>query len=334
MVNHPSKILITGASGFIGNAACNSLAGNHHVIGTYHKNSPVGSGKFHPESVDLSDFDKISGVCKRHKPDIVIHCAAIAHQKVGAIDRDTYFHINSHATEHLARASTLSNPGVLFIFLSSISVYGENNLPLPVSESYDGSPSSDYGASKCDAERRLMRLVEKGDLRQLIVLRLAPVYDRLWHVNLDRRILFPRNLFYMKFSAGKQQMSALARPNLLDFIAYLINIDTDILSASDIFNVCDDHAYTFNDMIHVFRQASIYPVRPVIRIPLFPVFLGTRLFGILFSKQREWFHACYEKLASDLIFDNKKMLGTGFKPRHSLKSIFFDETFSDTDKQV
>jgi len=35
-----------------------------------------------------------------------------------------------------------------------------------------------------------------------------------------------------------------------------------------------------------------------------------------------WIHSFYNKLANDLVFDNKKMLGTGFKPSESLNSLF------------
>jgi hypothetical protein len=57
-------------------------------------------------------------------------------------------------------------------------------------------------------------------------------------------------------------------------------------------------------------------------MPLPFVWLTTHLAGILFAKKRKWFHSCYEKLASNLVFDNKKMLNTGFVNRHSLQTIF------------
>ena len=50
--------------------------------------------------------------------------------------------------------------------------------------------------------------------------------------------------------------------------------------------------------------------------------LASRIAGGLFSDKRKWFHSCYEKLASSLVFDNEKMLKRGFKPRHSLETIF------------
>ena len=56
---------------------------------------------------------------------MVIHCAGIAHQKIKAVDAVTYMRVNSEATENLAKAVAECNPGVCFIFFSSVSVYGE-----------------------------------------------------------------------------------------------------------------------------------------------------------------------------------------------------------------
>jgi len=56
----------------------------------------------------------------------------------------------------------------------------------------------------------------------LIILRLAPVYDRKWSLNLDRRIFTPKKIAYLRFGSGLQKMSALAKSNLIDFIEFLI----------------------------------------------------------------------------------------------------------------
>ncbi|MBN1626849.1 MAG: hypothetical protein JW944_10020, partial [Deltaproteobacteria bacterium] len=61
---------------------------------------------------------------------------------------------------------------------------------------------------------------------------------------------------------------------------------------------------------------------PTITIPLTFVWSATRLAGAVMRDKKDWLHSCYEKLASDLVFDNSKMLQTGFKPRHTLTSIF------------
>ena len=60
----------------------------------------------------------------------------------------------------------------------------------------------------------------------------------------------------------------------------------------------------------------------MISVPLSVVWFATRIAGVFFSGKREWIHSCYDKLACDLVFDNAKMMGTGFAPVHSLETIF------------
>jgi nucleoside-diphosphate-sugar epimerase len=211
-------------------------------------------------------------------------------------------------------------------------------------------PSSNYAVSKLDAERRLIALYDDGKLHNLVILRLAPVYDRYWSLNLDRRVFAPKKLAYLRFGSGSQRMSALARPNLVEFIAYILQsadyadfrrlkdneygMDShfrendkkegrnDKKQNLQIFNVCDVEPYEFNRIIGVFKKSGIQPNRPVISVPLSVVWFATRIAGIFFSSKREWIHSCYDKLASDLVFDNGKMMGTGFRAGYSLETIF------------
>jgi hypothetical protein len=140
-------------------------------------------------------------------------------------------------------------------------------------------------------------------------------------------------------------MSALARPNLVEFIEFLIhrlrkfsqiNVDENNIKNSRTrqnnlcnqrnlrINVCDVEPYEFNRIIGVFKKYAIQPKRPVISVPLSVVWFATRIAGIIFSSKREWIHSCYDKLASDLVFDNTKMMNTGFSPKHSLETIMGD----------
>jgi len=87
-------------------------------------------------------------------------------------------------------------------------------------------------------------------------------------------------------------------------------------------NVCDAEPYEFNKIIRVFKSSGIRPNRPVISVPLSVVWFVTRIAGVFFSNKREWVYSCYDKLASDLVFDNGRMMGTGFRVEHSLETIF------------
>ena len=316
-------ILITGASGFIGQKLTNNCFDGYNII-TFNKGIISDSKKncIHVRG-DITDNRSLESVCNKYKPDFVIHCAGIAHQKIGATDYNEYFRVNSHASENLAKASTTANPDVNFIFLSSISVYGETNLKSPVLEDNKCNPTSDYAHSKLDAENRLVKLFHGKQLKKLDILRLAPVYDSNWSRNLDIRVFAPGKTAYIKFGHGQQKMSAVSRSNLVDFIEFLIDNRQNFKGkACNTYNVCDEHSYSFKKIIKTFKQSQYQPDRVIVKIPLSFVWILTRLSGLVLKNKKKWFHSCYNKLAQDLIFSNKKMLDTGFKPAHTLTSVF------------
>lgn len=349
------NILITGGTGLIGSALCRQLAFDNKVIGVYHKKKPANHANVAWEQIDLTDVSAVTAICKKHSPEIVIHCAGIAHQKVVAVDFSTYMRVNSESTENLAKAASQVNPDVRLIFLSSVSVYGEGPGITSrkgakaqkredcngIGENGECQPSSDYARSKLDAERRLIALADEGTLYNLTILRLAPVYDRDWSFNLNRRVLAPLNITYIRFGSGLQRMSALARPNLVDFIEFLIKskLATDAHrhigrkkekdTGVNILNVCDAEPYEFNTIIQVFKSSAARPNRPVISVPLSVVWFATRMAGCLLPDKKRWLHSCYDKLASSLVFDNERMLKTGFRPRHSLETIYKSTDFAD-----
>ena len=67
----------------------------------------------------------------------------------------------------------------------------------------------------------------------------------------------------------------------------------------------------------------------MISVPLSVVWLATRVAGIFFSSKRKWIHSCYDKLACDLVFDNRRMMGTGFRAEHTLETIMGNRKTGD-----
>ena len=337
------NVIITGASGFIGTALCRQLPSDGNtIIGVDITKGHDKSTNIVWEQADLTDSGSVSVICERFFPHVIIHCAAIAHQKIGTADSATYMRVNREVTENIAKAASEYNNNLTFIFLSSVSVYGEDNLSISVSEVSECHPSSDYAVSKLDAEKRLIALYNEEILYNLVILRLAPVYDREWSLNLDRRVFAPKKLAYLRFGSGSQRISALARPNLVNFIKHILQSTdyADFRRLKDgginnkrknlkIYNVCDAEAYDFNRIIRVFRKSGIRPNRPVISVPLFVVWFATRIAGIFFSRKRKWIHSFYDKLSSDLVFDNGKMMETGFRAKSSLETIMREGEIGD-----
>ncbi len=315
-------ILVTGGSGFIGQAVCRTLSLTYHVISLDNQSGLIDQKRYVSMNADIEDENALTNICKTYLPDVVIHCAGLAHQRlINKNSADLYERINSLATEKIARAAFSANPDVYFIFLSSISVYGEKQNKKAVGENYNCFPTSDYAQSKLNAENRLNDLYGAKRLKKLDILRLAPVYDAQWSINLEKRVFAPRKMAHLRFGSGNQKMSTLARPNLVAFIDFKVKQDL-LQSFSNIINVCDEYPSSFNDIIKIFQKSKYQPSRRVIPIPLSLVEIPVHFLSFLLKTKSVWIYSFYNKLANDLIFENKKMLDTGFKPAHTLETVF------------
>lgn len=317
-------ILITGASGFIGQVLCKELFLKYKIIALDRCSCSSGQDTYVSVKANIEDEKALKNVCDTYLPDVVIHCAGLAHQKmVNKKKASLYEDINSIATEKLANAAISANPGVYFIFLSSVSVYGENQNKERIKETDKCLPTSDYAESKLSAEIRLKRLYAGNRLKKLDVLRLAPVYDAEWSINLEKRVFAPGKMFYLRFGSGEQKMSALARKNLIEFVGFRLKHEIQHPFYS-IINVCDEQPYSFNEIIETFQKTKYQPKRKVMNVPLCLVAWPINFIALLFKNKSVWIHSFYNKLANDLVFDNKTMLDTGFKHKVSLRSVFIN----------
>jgi len=89
------NVLVTGANGFIGRALCRRLASDNKVVGVDITGPPDGALNVAWERADppaspererwragLIDWASVAAIREKYSPDVVIHCAAIAHQKI------------------------------------------------------------------------------------------------------------------------------------------------------------------------------------------------------------------------------------------------------------
>ena len=93
------NIMVTGASGFIGSALCSKLSSGNEVTGVDIANRSFDNEKINWDQADLTDFNSVATICKKYSPNVVIHCAGIAHQKIGTVYFATYMRVNSEATD-------------------------------------------------------------------------------------------------------------------------------------------------------------------------------------------------------------------------------------------
>lgn len=175
-------ILVTGGSGFIGSAIVQSLLDAGYRVTSISRNSHKIKDLV---SVDLTSSSEVCEFIKKSKPiDVVIHCAAIAHGEIPPKNY-TVSEFNSAMINNLISAFSEKQPH--WIFLSSISVYGESYCHNPIQIEESPLSSDDYGKGKLYDERRLINACNHLD-----ILRLMPTYDSYKNKDIKKRIFIPK----------------------------------------------------------------------------------------------------------------------------------------------
>jgi nucleoside-diphosphate-sugar epimerase len=157
------RILITGASGFIGSAlACAAHAQGHQVIGIDQSEA----GRTLPDGVELIEADITRPARWRdafEKLDLVIHTAAIHHTDKIAEGPIRSIEVNLRGTR-LMLAMAAASGVAHFINLSSAKVYGEP-LAFPSSEDDLLNPVEPYGLAKVMGEEYCKYYARHGNMR-------------------------------------------------------------------------------------------------------------------------------------------------------------------------
>ena len=163
-----TRILVTGATGFVGHALCRSLAaGGIEVCGAVRAGGDIGGGVETRIIGDLRDAVKTSEFL--NGIDCVVHTAARVHRmgKIGPEELDSYLRDNTETTRRLAEAAVTAGVRRL-IFLSSIKANGEET-PAPYTENTPPRPEDAYGISKLKAEQALGEIAAATGLESVIL---------------------------------------------------------------------------------------------------------------------------------------------------------------------
>lgn len=135
------KILVTGASGFIGGHLCRYLANqNHRVIGAYRTHPGDLPAGIIPAKIDLNDPALVHELIAREKPDVIYHLASCV---TGSRDRQFVrptFEANLASTVYLMEAAA-GQSCRKFILTGS----------LEEPDHVQAAPSSPYAAAKAAA---------------------------------------------------------------------------------------------------------------------------------------------------------------------------------------
>jgi len=153
------KILITGASGFIGSFIVEeALRRGFETWAAVRSSSSrqyLTDERTHFIELDLSSEEQLKEQLRPHRFDYVVHAAGVTK----CLHKRDFHRINTEGTQHLVNVLTsLQMPLRSFVYISSLSIMGAIREQRPYTEIVESDtpqPNTAYGKSKLEAEQWL-----------------------------------------------------------------------------------------------------------------------------------------------------------------------------------
>ncbi|MDB2655799.1 NAD-dependent epimerase/dehydratase family protein [Candidatus Pelagibacter bacterium] len=259
------NILVTGASGFVGQQLCETLKNfNYNVYKAVRKieiNKPQDLRK-----IEIGKIDNNTDWSKALKNiDCVIHCAGRAHRS-NEQSIKIYHETNVEGTKNLAEQCVKF--GVKrFIFLSTIKVNGEKT-EKNLSFKHDDLPfpTDEYGVSKWQAEKILKEISKKCGL-EIVIIRSPLVYGPGVKGNFLRLMNLTFKKIPLPISKIDNLRSFVGIENLIDLIICCIKNQT---ASGKIFLVSDCKDVSTPELIaflgNTMKKSQYFIPMPIILI--------------------------------------------------------------------
>lgn len=144
------RLLITGASGLLGNRLVRLAVNAGHEVYSIYNTHPIIEGN--AQRVDLSDETAVNETVNGKSPDVVIHAAAITDVDFCEQNPELAMRVNGHVTGLLARACQENSCFLVFVSTDYVfdGVHGHYD------EDDEPNPVNVYGESKLFGERQLI----------------------------------------------------------------------------------------------------------------------------------------------------------------------------------
>jgi len=316
------RILVSGASGFIGSGLVSALVDQgHEVCALMRPSASAGylqGVPFTRVTGDILDFDSLKRACMGM--DAVFHLAGLT----AARNRQEFFKFNAEGTKNLATAAALSTTVKRFIQVSSLAASGPSVGLAPKLEDEPNYPVSMYGESKLRGELFLQEL--KGQLPYIII-RPPMVYGPR-----DRNVyLFFKSIqkhwmpiLPSRTPTGHKYYSAIHVDDLIQALVTSLSADASLFERGETFHVSDGQIYTYERIMNLIsNELRVKPIR--IKVPDSIVSLlasGGSIAGKILNRSLPLNRDKLNELISDywICSSQKAFDQLHFKPKYTLET--------------
>lgn len=232
------NFLVTGANGYLGSSFINQYKNKYN----FEKFSLLN------QKIEDIKFDNIN---------VILHCAALVHQKVEH-SYEKYYEINVIYPVKLAKLAK-QNGIKQFAFISTIAVYGENEELL--NENTSCNPITSYGKSKLEAEKQLLELNDENFVVSII--RPPMIYGNNAPGNIDSLVKLVKKVPILPLANIQNKRTFISIENL----CYIIN-EVILQKKSGIFLASDDEPLSTSKLIDLIAKNLAKKIY-LIKIPFF-----------------------------------------------------------------
>lgn len=288
------RILVTGASGFVGRPLVAALLGARYAVRAVTRRQVS-----FPDSVEAAivpdftnpiDWNQIlQGV------DIIIHLAGMAHSKVPDTAYSEFDQINWIATQRLADAA--KKVGIeRFVFISSVRAQVGASAVQVVREQDEACPTNQYGRSKLAAEQAI-----RAAGVPFTIFRPVVIYGPHSKGNMLTIVKLARLSVPLPVASFTSRRSLLGVENLISAIIFALNNPATI---GETYLIADPKPMTVGEILTMLRRiqgrslSTIYVPQAIIRFLL-----------MMCGRTDLW-----SRLTGNMVVDTSKFESLGWRP--------------------
>jgi nucleoside-diphosphate-sugar epimerase len=293
------NILLTGSNGFLGKTIIKELEKEFQIL-TLSRNS----GEYRVcLDIEVPTFREIF--------DLVIHAAGKAHSvpKTDTL-RKQFYDVNVIGTRNLLKGLEKTGVPKQFVFISSVSVYGQE-FGIEIDEEHELKAKDPYGLSKIEAEVLVMEWCKTHNV-VCTILRLPLLVGENPPGNLGAMIRAIDKGYYFNIGGGKARKSMVLAQDVAAFIP-------KVAAIGGAYNLTDGVHPDFRGLSSVISKQK--NKKKPFNLPLV-IAKGMGLVGDLLGDKAPINSAKLKKITSDLTFEDTKAREiVGWKPQGVLEYL-------------